>query len=306
MSFARTAALAHRILPVHLLRERRGYDEACREAPGSFVELPGGRCHYREAGEGPPVVLIHGFMYSTVMWESVLEPLSAHFRVLALDLFGWGYSSRDEGRNYDYQLYADQLRSFLDALGLERAALVGQSMGGGAAIRFAVQHPERVERLVLVDPSSLPNPLPLAGQLFALPLVGELLMTAGGDAVLAKNLRDHWFHDPARVTPEYVARVGASLRIRGSSWTVLNILRTLDFGSQEALLDQLAELGLPTLLVWGRQDAAVPLELGRRMQRLLPGAELLVIDDAGHTPHEEHPEVFLERVVPFLQGATAS
>jgi pimeloyl-ACP methyl ester carboxylesterase len=302
MPLSRTAALARKVVPLHRLRERRSYVDGCRDAPGRFVDLPGGRCHYREAGSGQPVVLLHGFLYSTVMWDPVLEPLGREFRALSLDLFGWGYSSRHEGGHYDYQVYADQLRTFLDALGIERAALVGQSMGGGTIIRFAVQHPDRVERLVLVAAASLPNPPSLTARLFALPLVGEALMTAVPEITLERNLKKFWFRDPTLVTREYVERLGAPLRIRGSSWTALSILRTLDFGSQEALLGQLAELALPTLIVWGRDDAAVPLALGEQMHRMLPGSELLVLDDAGHTPHEEQPEAFLERVVPFLHG----
>lgn len=302
MPFPRAAAALHRALPLHRLRERTEYEEACQDAPGSFLDLPCGRTHYVEAGQGAPVILLHGFLYTTLMWRPVLEPLGEHFRALAFDLLGWGYSARNDRLRYDYQLYADQLLQLLDALEIDRASLIGQSMGAGTIIRFAVQHPDRVERMVLVDAASLPNPLPLAGRTFALPFVGELLLGTGGNAVTAKNVKDLWFYDRSKVTPAYVEELTAPMRIKGSAWTLLNILRELDFGSQEEQVAALGELSLPTLLVWGRQDKAVPLPLGQKMHEMLPGSELLIIEEAGHTPHEEHPEQFLERVIPFLSA----
>lgn len=289
-------------LPLHRLRERLDYNEACALAPGRFIDLPSGRCHYEEVGEGPPVLLVHGFLYSSFEWAPVMAQIGAAHRALAVDLFGWGYSERDERRLYDYVLYANQLLELMDALEIERAALIGQSMGGGTAIRFAVEHPDRVERLVLVDAASLPNPTPLVGRIFALPMVGELLLTTGGNAMIGRQLKDFWFYDKRHVTPEYVDRVARPLRIKGSSWTALAILRHLDFGSQEDLVTRLAGVDCPKLIVWGRQDKAVPLALGERMHEMLPGSELLILDEAGHTPHEEQPDEFLERVMPFLAG----
>ncbi len=302
MPFPKLASLLHKIAPIHRIHERLTYDEACKTAPGRFVNLPLGRCHMVEAGEGPPLILLHGFLYSTFMWEPVMARLAEHFRVIAVDLMGWGYSARDDRRDYNYALYARQLQQLMDALGIERASIVGQSIGGGTAIRFAAQHRDRVERLVLVDAASLPNPPALPAHVFALPFIGELLLTAGGNTLLGKNLRDLWLHQHDKVTPAYVERVAYPLRIQGSSWTALNILRTLDFGCQTEEVRALGRTTIPTLLVWGREDRAVPLPVGQTMHGMLPGSELLIIDRAGHTPHEEEPEVFLRRAIPFLKG----
>jgi len=296
--------LVRQVLPVHRLGESITMDAARASAPGAFVELPCGRCHYVQRGEqGPVVLLLHGFLYHGMMWDDVIGPLSEHARCYVLDLMGWGYSSRNEAIDYDYALYARQVLEFMDALGIERASLVGQSMGGGTAIRFAVEHRDRVERLVLVDPASLPNPLALTGRVFALPGVGEVVMGLGGDRVTAENLKQLWFHDPAHVTPAYVARVTAPLKIQGSTWTVLNILRRLDFGSQSEHVKLLARTDVPILLVWGREDRAVPFAVGLTMREMLPKATFVVIPHAGHTPHEEDPATFLAAAVPFLLGA---
>lgn len=300
--FPRAAALARKLLPIHKLSERLDYATACQDAPGEFVDLPIGRCHFIERGEGDPVLLIHGFLYHTIMWEPVAGTLSESFRTFTIDLMGWGYSERREDRDYDYRLYARQVLEFMDAKGLAKASIVGQSMGGGTAIRFACEHPDRVSKLVLVDPASLPNPVPLIGRIFALPLMGETLSVIGGDALRGANIKDLWFYRKELVTRDYVKAVTGPLRIKGSTWTLLNILRTLDFGSQTEQVNQLAELDIPTLIVWGREDKAVPLSCGQQMHRTWPKSELMVLDNAGHTPHEEYPELFLERVVPFLTG----
>ena len=294
------ATVTHRLLPYHRLWENLAYEQACSSAPGTFVDLEVGRTHYRERGEGEPVVLLHGFLYHSIMWDPIVPALAERYRTLAIDLLGWGWSARDDRRHYDYALYARQLLEFLDAMQIDQARLIGQSMGGGTLIRLASEHPDRVRCLVLVDPASLPNPLALAGRLFALPGVGELLIALGREAVVAKNLRDLWFYDPSSVTRDHVAAVAEPLRIRGSTWTLLDILRNLDFGCQSRQVEALAQTDVEVLLVWGRQDRAVPLSVGEQMHRMLPGSELVVIDQAGHTPHEEQPERFLEATLPFL------
>ena len=302
MPFPKLGSLLHKLAPIQRFHERLTYDAACQTAPGRFIDLPLGRCHLVESGEGPPLILLHGFLYSTFMWEPVMAELAKHFRVIAVDLMGWGYSARDDGRDYNSGLYAQQLEQVMDSLGLERASLVGQSMGGGTAIRFAAEHSARIERIVLVDAASLPNPPAIAAHIFALPFVGELLLTAGGNTLLAKNLKDLWFYQHDKVTPAYVERVAYPLRIQGSSWTALNILRTLDFGCQTLEVRALGRTTIPTLLVWGREDRAVPLPVGQTMHSMLPGSELFIIDRAGHSPHEEEPQAFLERAIPFLKG----
>src|SRR5262249_29753140 len=121
---------------------------AGKYATGKFVDLAGRRTHYIESGDGEPVILLHGFNYDSYLWAANLDALAQHFKVYALDLWGWGYSTR-EPLDYGYPLYADQLLLFMDSLGIERASLVGQSMGAGTAIQFCVQHPHRVYKLVL-------------------------------------------------------------------------------------------------------------------------------------------------------------
>ncbi len=268
-------------------------------ARGTRVELDGLTTHYVEKGEGPPVILLHGFAYDSYLWAENIDALAARFKVYALDLWGWGYSTR-EPLDYGYDLYARQLRLFMDRLGLERASLVGQSMGGGTAIRFAVQHRERVDKLVLVDVAGLPNPMPWMAKVFRLPGLGEWLMSLGTDALRKRGLRDSFIHDPALITDDYVENVTRPQKIEKSSAVGLSILRRQFFDTLSEDIQHLARLDIPVLLVWGRQDRAIPLERGQELHRILPGSRLEVLDRAGHVPNFERAPEFNRLALEFL------
>lgn len=272
---------------------------ASRYARGTFVDLGGRKTHYLEKGAGAPVILLHGFLYDSYLWADNIDALARHFKVYALDLWGWGYSTR-EPLDYGYALYAEQLRLFMDHLALPRASLVGQSMGGGTAIRFTVDHRERVDKLVLVDSAGLPNPLPMAAKIFNLPRMGEFFMGLNTDMVRRMGLRTSFIHDPRRITDPYFENVMCPHKVAGSTEVYLGILRKQFFDTLAGTIDRLALLDVPTLIVWGRNDAGTPLRLGERLHRLLKGSRLEILDDAGHVPNYEQAEAFNRLAVEFL------
>ncbi len=271
-------------------------------APGKFVQTGPYTTHYRVKGEGPPLILLHGFLYHSMTWDRVLDALALKFRVYALDLLGFGYSSRLESGDYSYSLYAEQVRQFMDALGLTTASVVGHSMGGGTAIQFAVQHPERVDKLILVDSAGLPRPPSVTERIYALPFLGEFFLALPPKANLKRTLQSLVFHDPTLVTDAYVDAVGQPLQIVGSGRAVLNILRSRMAGGLRVEVERLGGVGKPILLLWGREDKLLPLALGEEMHRLLPGSRLEVLDGVGHNPHEEAPEKATDVLVEFLRA----
>ena len=188
----------------------------------------------------------------------------------------------------------------MDFLDIPRAHLVGHSMGGGTAIFFSVKHPERVDRLVLVGSVGIPRRLPLRARLFMLPRIPELLMGLETNAVRRKNLRDYWIHNRELLTDEYFEKVSLHQKIEGSTRAALNILRRNFFNTLDEEIHALAELNIPVLIVWGRQDRSVPLESGQAMHRILGGSRLEILEDAGHLPNFEQPELFNEMAVEFL------
>lgn len=273
---------------------------ASKYAQGKFIELDGRKTHYIEKGEGKPVILLHGFFYDSYLWAANIDALAENFKVYVLDLWGFGYSTR-EPLDYGYQLYADRVLLFMDSLGIGRASLVGQSMGGGTAILFCVQYRERVNKLLLVASAGLPNPLPLTGKFFKLPIIGEFFLGLNSNAIRSKNLRDLWIYNTELLTESYLDNVTRFHKIKGTSEVLLKILRQQFFDKLDAEIHCLAQMEVPILLVWGSEDKAVPLRCGQEMHRILPGSRLEIVDNAGHVPNFEGAEKFNQLAVDFLR-----
>jgi len=271
-----------------------------KHAPGKFVDLDGRRTHYVEAGEGPPVILIHGFNYDLNAWNTNIDAFAGRFKVYALDLWGSGFSTR-EPMDYGFPLFAEQIRSFTDCLDIPRAHLVGHSMGGGTAIFFSVKYPGRVDSLVLIGSVGIPRRLPLRARLFMLPWIPELLFGLRTNAIRRKNLRDYWIHNAELLTDEYFERVSLYQKIEGSTGAFLNILRRNFFNTLDEEIRALEELNIPALIVWGRHDRSLPLESGQAMHRILTGSRLEILEDAGHLANFDQPELFNRIAIEFLE-----
>jgi pimeloyl-ACP methyl ester carboxylesterase len=273
---------------------------ASRYAQGTSVELNGRRTHYLVKGDGPPVILLHGFFYDSYLWAGNIDALARHFTVYALDLWGSGYSTR-EPLDHGYPLYAEQLRLFMDRLGITRASLVGQSMGGGTAVRFAVHHRERVEKLVLVACAGLPNPMPLGMKLFKhVPRLGAFLLSLSTDTPRRRALSDSFIHDPKLITDSYFENVTRAHKIRGTHATTLTIARNDFFDKSGDDIHRLAAMDIPVLIVWGRQDKAIPVRVAHQMHAILKGSRLEILDHAGHVPNFERADEFNRLAVEFL------
>jgi len=163
-----------------------------------------------------------------------------------------------------------------------------------------VKYPERVDRLVLVGSVGIPRRLPLRARLFMLPRIPELLMGLETDAIRRKNLRDYWIHNAELLTDEYFERASLHQKIEGSTRAALDILRRDFFNTLDEEIRALAELNIPALIVWGRHDRSVPLQSGQTMHHILRGSRLEILEDAGHLPNFERPELFNKMAVEFL------
>jgi pimeloyl-ACP methyl ester carboxylesterase len=273
---------------------------AARYAQGKFIDLDGRKTHYIEKGKGEAIILLHGFLYDSYLWAANIDALARCFKVYALDLWGWGYSTRDP-LDYGYQLYADQVLSFMDKLGISSASLIGQSMGSGTAILFCVQHRQRVNKLVLVAAAGLPNPLPGVGKFFNLPGIGEFLLRHNTDLIRKAGLRDFFVHNKELITESYFENVTRPHKIQNSTEVYLTIQRKQFFDKLTTEIHLLATMDVPVLLVWGKQDRALPLRLGEEMHRILKRSRLEVLDNAGHVPNFERAEVFNQLAIDFLR-----
>jgi pimeloyl-ACP methyl ester carboxylesterase len=263
-----------------------------------FVTVDGLRVRYVRRGAGSPVVLVHGIGSSIYSWAEVLPALGQSHDVIALDLPGFGGSDIPAG--FGAERYPPLLRSFLDALGLPRVALVGHSLGGAVAAAFAAAEPGRLDRLVLVDAAGFnlaPADRPWLLRGLGWPAAaGVLDLLPMRRRVLALGLRQV-FHDDGRVTPERVEEYLAPLARPGAIRFMAGLLRdTRALGLPEAI----ARVRTPTLVIWGRQDAWVPLRDADRFQSAIPGARKAVIEGCGHVPQEERPRELIGLLLEFL------
>ncbi len=286
--------------------ESRDLDAAARAAaPGQFVALPEGMVHYEMAGppEGQVVVLVHGFSVPYHIWDPTFAALvRAGFRVLRYDLYGRGYSDRPD-TTYDADLFDRQLLGLLSALDISGPVdLIGLSMGGAIAVVFTSRHPDRVRRLVLIDPAGLPQKPSLMARLVTLPRLGEWMMGLLGDRVLVAGLRDDFYDTDRFPDPAYVEKYRRQMPYRGFKKALLSTLRSGLLTGVRAEYESVGRQDRPVLLIWGRRDRVIPFALSREVRRLIPNLEFRAIEEAGHVPHYERADRVNPLLIEFLKS----
>jgi pimeloyl-ACP methyl ester carboxylesterase len=228
--------------------------------------------HYQVAGSGAPLVLIHGLSGSCRWWGRNIDSLARQFHVYVVDLVGFGASRN--GHPFVLDKAASTLVRWMDQVGIERAGLVGHSMGGHIAAELAADFPERVDRLMLVDAAVLPFDQNYLQHTFG--LLNELRQ-------LPLSFLPILFTDALRAGLTTLWRAASELLIRD-------------------MLAKLAKIQAPSLVVWGERDALLPLELGKQLARHMPGHELVVIKGAGHNPMWDCPCAFNQVVMDFMSA----
>lgn len=266
-----------------------------------FAEVGGVRVHYQEKGSGPALVLIHGNNSSAYTWKDVFDSLAAEFRVVAVDMKGFGFTAKPAGGDYRAEAQAALVVGLLDELRIDSAVLVGSSLGGGVALAAAIDHPARVRGLVLVGSAAFTNPSgsSLAPAYVNWPYVGAAAaaLALTSDRLVRDGLRKS-FHDQSKVTDERVAAYYLPLTTRAGQRGALLARRQRHMRRVETLLGTIRQ---PALLIWGAQDGVILLADGRRLQASLPDARLVVFEECGHLPQEEMPERFAREVLNFAR-----
>lgn len=275
------------------------------DADSKFDNVNGINIHYKTYGQGEPTfILLHGFGASVFSWREVVEPLAQYGTVIAYDRPAFGLTERPlewEGESpYGPQAQVDIVIGLMDELGVEKAILVGNSAGGTVSMQVALQHPERVEALILVDAAvyagggapSWSRPILKTPQMNHVgPLIARQLQAQG-----VEFIKTAW-HDPSKITQDIFDGYQKPLQI--ANWD--KALWQLTVASEESgLVERLAEVTMPTLVITGDDDRIVPTEQSLRLADELPNAELKVIAQSGHLPHEEKPVEFMQAVTEFL------
>ncbi len=273
------------------------------------MTLHGRRVIYRITGNGPPVVLIHGMLNSSRHWQAVAERLAGEHTVIAPDLIGHGDSAAPRG-DYSLGAHAASIRDLLAAIGVERATIVGHSLGGGVAMQFFYQFPQRVERLALVSSGGLGRDVGPMLRTAALPGMAKLLAATihprllgalyeGGTRMRGRGMGGGAYLQAA-------ARALRPLENEGAREAFLQTLRSvIDVrGQRVSATDRLYLLELvPTLIVWGERDHTIPLEHGRAAHRQIAGSRMRTLPRAAHFPNLEDPEGLADALLEFIAAS---
>ena len=279
-------------------RPRAALEARYAAAPSRFVEAAGLRLHIRDTGprEAPAVILVHGFGSSLHTWDEVAAGLEDEFRVIRLDLPGFGLTGPDPTGDYSDTRAHAVLAALMDALGVPRASFVGSSMGGRIAWSFAAAQPERVERLVLMAPDGFASPGIEYGKPPRVPLMMRLLAVTL-PRFMVKGSMAPAYGDPAGLTPALVDRYYEMMLAPGVRRAILDRMGQHVLVPPEPLL---ATIRAPTLLLWGERDRMVPVANAEDYLRAMPDARRLVLPGIGHVPMEEAPEQVVAALREFL------
>ena len=280
-------------------------DKVIHSDRSHFVNVDGARAHYQEFGDAskPPIILLHGYTASVYVWKTAAPMLAEDgFRVIAVDLLGFGYSEKPSWFDYSIQSQARMVSRFMNRLGIGRATIVGSSYGGAVALTLTLDYPERVEKLVLVDAvcNDEPKNHPIL-RLASLPGVGEVITPFLCDSKSFMKMRMHG--TLARVNRHMITRDRIESIIRPLSaadghHSVLATSRNWSAGHIERdahLINQ------PTLIIWGEEDKVIPIRNGYKLHEEILNSRLVVLKDCGHVPPEEKSELFAELVTEFCR-----
>ena len=275
------------------------------EVPTTPLWAKGGaasvRVRYVVRGEGPALVLVHGLGASLSVWNENIEELSRAHRVFALDLPGHGESDKPGELYYDSISGAHFLTSFMDAVGIDNATLMGNSAGGHIAAACALRYPQRLDRLILVSSAGLGREMAWFLRASSLPLLGELLQLPIFRNV--DNLKRAVFYEPPRLNDALLEDLTRAHSHPGAKRAVLRAIRSemsiWGLRKHMQLFPELKEFRKPLLIIWGREDRIIPVSHAHRAGEVLDG-KVHIIPRSGHWPQLETPEEFNEVVLGFL------
>lgn len=255
--------------------------------------------YFIDQGRGPNLMLLHGLGASSFSWRHNLGPLSKRYRVVAPDLPPHGRSPAPLDGDYTVEGQTRAILDFLDRRGIEQAALVGNSLGGGLALLLAQEYPERFPALVLLAPAAALTRLPWIFYPLRLPLLGRLAAAFLGPWIIPPALR-LIYHRRELITPEVVAGYAALFRDFGRRLALGRFCRQLELLPLDQVESLLQKIRQPASLIWGAQDRILPVRQAYWIKERFPQAQMHILPQVGHAPQEEAPEEVNKIIIAFL------
>ncbi|ABC29318.1 predicted Hydrolase or acyltransferase (alpha/beta hydrolase superfamily) [Hahella chejuensis KCTC 2396] len=266
-----------------------------------FMEVDDLQIHYRDVGEGPTIVLLHGIMSSLHTWEGWIEELRKNYRVIALDLPGYGLTGGPEDADdFDEDYVYTRFSKFIRRLELTRFSLAGNSFGGYLSARYAAEHPEQVEKLILVDPVGYPQEhTPKVFDLATMPVVGTLANYVQPPFLVTRNV-EQVYGDPKRISQDNLYRYVHMSQRPGARKIYVRTMRIMKEAAAEQRNLPFADIRSPTLLMWGEADRWVPIKLAERWRGDVRNIKFISYPDVGHVPMEEIAYQTVQDAIVFL------
>ena len=271
---------------------------------GSFTKVGDLDIHVLAKGNGVPIILIHGFTSNLYTWRFNVDDLAKNFSVYALDLPGFGYSAKPDKGEFDYSIegYADFIVSFMDAMGIRKAVLVGNSMGGGVALKTCLKYPDRVDKIVLIDSMGYPSEGGhfLVFQLMGYPVIGEVLMSLNYRPVIESSMKDGVYYDNSFVTDDVIDSYFNVYKTENARKTPLWVMRSF---SEKLPFEEgeIEKVKVPTLIIWGVEDNLISAEAADLFAEDIADSKAIVLPEAGHMPHEEKADVVNDLISDFVK-----
>ena len=259
-------------------------------------------------GEGNPVLLIHGFGASSYSWRHIIAPLAQKYRVITIDLKGFGESPKPRDDLYSVYEQARLVRNFILENDLQNVRIIGHSYGGGVAlvtsIYLAASHPNLQNSLVLIDSIAYPQDLPDFVEVLATPVLGPLLIYTIPNTIQVKSLLKKVYVNDALIPQSAIDHYAGNLDKPNAKYATLTTARQMLPIDLQQFSNNYSSLTIPTLIIWSKDDEIVPLEIGERLHADLPNSRMVVIKDVGHAVQEEKPSLLLPHLQQFLDTGT--
>jgi pimeloyl-ACP methyl ester carboxylesterase len=278
------------------------------ESKRTFAYSDQVRISYEVHGAGnSPIVFLHGFGASVETWRDVQSRLSQGNKLYFLDLKGFGLSSTPDDGKYSVNDQADVVLAFIKSQNLHNVTLVGHSYGGAVCLftyfkDWSNQHGSSITRLVLIDAAAYVQVFPSFIGVLRIPVINWVVMNLVPAQMRASYVLRQLFHDVAKLSDERISRHAEFLGQPGSYNSFVESAKQMVPANPDSITALIKTIEVPTLILWGADDTAIPVEFGRRLHQDIRNSSLVVIPNCGHIPHEEVPEESLEAILKFLEG----
>ena len=264
--------------------------------PSKFMALNGMQVHYRDEGDGDVILLIHGTGSSLHTWEKWVQGLVKSYRVIRLDLPAYGLTGKDPKKRYSSKDYVDLINDFMTQLKINKFHLAGNSLGGLVSWLYASYHPDKVNKLILIDPSGFPSKKsPMVITMAKTPLVNCLIRYITPKSFVKKNLEEVYYnHD--LITTKNLNRYYELTLAEGNRTAFIDRAKI----EQEDYSERLDLIVNPTLILWGANDNWIPVKNAQRFKEKIENSKVVIMNETGHIPMEEKPNESLKITLDFL------